>query len=254
MIAVRNFAKPSMWVLFTLSSLFMSAMSTAAHSAEPSNLDEIYSQISQLNGKTDVAKLKANVRKQAMSLKQTEMAVAKATLEDLKTVTPTSNGQREVAMAASSGNTPRLPAAKVGDIFWWDSATDHVGIYVGTKSVAHAPGPRKKTRIESIGSLVRKPKAEIMLVNTKSGGTTRIGANVRAEAKSFAEWKLKKPYNYDFVNNKIINDGIYNCSQYVWAAWMSAARIDLDNGISLGVYPGDIRKDKRTHTYKKLTK
>lgn len=250
--------RPKQFLTVSLVSMALLVLAVpGAQASESSDLDKTYAQIAKVSPGVDVKELKSQVRAQAKIVNTSELAVAKATLEDLKTVStsqPASAGMQVSAAAIAASVKPaKLPTAVHGDIFWWDSATDHVGIYISNKQVAHAPGPTRRLAVEYATDVKPKGRVEVMLVNTKKNGKTRMGTKERNAAATFAESKKGKFYNPYFHKNKIIHDLLYNCSQLVWAAWKING-IDLDNGISLGVYPGDIRDDPRTHVYKIVKK
>lgn len=79
------------------------------------------------------------------------------------------SAERSMTMGSGGGDKVKvLPTAKAkGDIFWWDSATDHVGLYTTTTKVIHAPGRGVKAKIQSRQDVGAPKRTELMLVNTK---------------------------------------------------------------------------------------
>lgn len=215
---------------------------------------DVYQQLADLNPGTTAAEMKAEATAYATKEKRTPEAVAAEALAEAQKSAGTVTESTTLARASSSGGGDKnknLPSAYSGDIFWWDSTTDHVGLYRSGTEIVHAPGLKKTVEIRAAKGIKAPTKTQLMMVNTKNDGATRISYTQRKAAADWAATKKGKKYNSNFAFNKKINSSKYNCSQLVWAAWKGTAKIDLDNGISKGVYPGDIRSDRRTHVYKK---
>lgn len=139
-----------------------------------------------------------------------------------------------------------------GDIFYSPSGAlfvtwGHTGLYYSPDSTVEAPGPNSRTRVLMANTRRVEAGAQKMWVNTSS--------SMRSAATAWSSRHLNRGYSYDFVNNRAVEATYYNCSQFVWAAYMSASRnsIDLDDdGRDRGVYPAGIRDSNWTTTYQTL--
>lgn len=213
-----------------------------------------YDELARLNPGTTGSEMRHEVAKEAETTGLTADEIVMSALAEARANAGYSAlvSQSAAPKSSSSGGdkSARLPNATTGDIFWWDSTTDHVGLYSTAQEIVQAPGRGKVVQILRAGSVQAPRKTTLMFVNTKDDGSTRISSTARNKAASWAKSKKGKPYNSNFPFNKSINASKYNCSQLVWAAWKATSSIDLDNGLSKGVYPGDIRADRRTHSYR----
>lgn len=206
----------------------------------------VYEQLAALNPGTTAAQMRAEATRYAAEHGGSAASVAAQALQEARRASADRS-----ASSGGGGKKQLLPAAAQGDIFWSDSTTDHVGIYSKATEITHAPGRGKSVSIEKIGHAKAPAHTELILVNKRDDSRIRIAPSARARAAGWARKKEGKAYNSNFAFNKKINASKYNCSQLVWAAWKATSGIDLDNGWSKGVYPGDIREDRRTYVYKK---
>lgn len=114
----------------------------------------------------------------------------------------------------------------------------HNAIYYSSCGLVHAPGPNKTVaRVSSTYSVYSHPDYVAHIRSPKNVTSTQ-----RSQAGSFANSKVGLPYNLKFYANRVVNSTSYNCSQLVWAAWRSAANIDLSGHSRTGIYPDDLRK------------
>lgn len=183
-------------------------------------------------------KTRAEVIKTALAEAEASAAEAKA-------------GPRIAAAASGGSGTVTLgPATKKGDIFVSPASTlfiehGHTGIYSATSTVVEAPGTGKVSRSinayqVSVGSGAVKQHVEVTQAK-------------RDAAADYAYNNLRgKAYNVDFAYNRDAYGSKMNCSQLVWAAYLIAAKVDLDSNGGLGVYPYNIKDSGLTTTYATL--
>lgn len=113
----------------------------------------------------------------------------------------------------------------------------HNAIYYAGCGLVHAPGPGQTVaRVGSTYKYFSHPSYVALIRSPKNVTSTQ-----RSSAGSFANSKFGLPYNLKFYANRIVNGSSYNCSQLVWAAWRSAAGIDLSGDNRTGIYPQDLR-------------
>lgn len=168
--------------------------------------------------------------------------------------------QGRAATNSSGDGDPKVTlwgARAKSDIFWYNSATDHVGAYSGRAYIVEAPGINKVSREMAAKNRRVPTSAEKYKVVRKNDYSKRIPLVKRTGVSKFLRAKLGKPYRNKFYDNKYINARKYNCSQLVWAGFMSRYnktwRIGLDANGGSGVYPWDIRNHQRTVRYKRIT-
>ncbi|MFV0499865.1 MAG: hypothetical protein ACK5NF_07590 [Bacilli bacterium] len=90
---------------------------------------------------------------------------------------------------------------------------------------------------------------KVYLVSTSNKSSSRYSEATREAVVSWAASKEKRPYDFDFANNKqftAAEDLKYNCSELVWKAWKTKAGVDLDSNGGSGVYPNNIKDSSRT--------
>ena len=215
----------------------------------------VYDELARLNPGTTSAQMQKSVTAFAKKNKRPVSVVARETLAEAKEYAGESESQLPATAAKNpfAGTKVKVPKAAIGDIFWWNSRYNHVGLYMAKNRVVHIPNKDSKVVRAYVSNLASQKAVKVMFVNDKNRSENRISKKKRKIASDFAEKQVGKKYNTNLVGNKVVKSKTYNCSQLVWAAWKHAAKVDLDNGLTMGVYPNDIVEDWRTHVYKKLT-
>lgn len=150
-----------------------------------------------------------------------------------------------VAPLGSGGGTVALGIGRNdGDVFYAPSGSSgfvygHSGIYWGRYYIIEAPG---------IGQGVRRvyaPSAQTARGTWKQYVLT--SQTVRGQASDFAATKLGVGYNLYFWDNKYTS-GLMNCSQLVWASYVTRG-INLDYNGGSSVMPIDIYYSNHTVNY-----
>lgn len=114
----------------------------------------------------------------------------------------------------------------------------HNAIYYTGCTLVESPGSGKRvTRVASTHQYASHPSYVAHIRSPKN-----VSSAQRANAGKFANSKVGLPYNLKFYANRVVNGSSYNCSQLVWAAWRSAANIDLSGHSRSGIYPDDLRR------------
>lgn len=221
--------------------------------------------LAMLNPGSSTHALQSELRELATSTQQSyESVLAQALAEGEQSY---ADGHSELAAGAVSADSGDLSASPMssgggggydivlgngrrkGDIFYHPSSTlgvnhGHVGLYFGPKRITEAPGSGKLSRV--------MPARDRMVPSgTKKMKVTATLAK-RQTATNWSMNRLHLPYNQYFFNNRTVESIRYNCSQFVWAAYMKTS-IDLDSNGGLGVYPRDITDHNRVTTYITLT-
>ncbi len=161
-------------------------------------------------------------------------ATKKATAPDAR-ITPLASGGGTVALGIGRND---------GDVFYAPSGSSgfiygHSGIYWGRYYIIEAPG---------IGQGVRRvyaPSAQTAQGTWKQYVLT--SQTVRGQASDFAATKLGVGYNLYFWDNKYTY-GLMNCSQLVWASYITRG-INLDYNGGSSVMPIDIYYSGYTVNY-----
>lgn len=134
----------------------------------------------------------------------------------------------------------QLPQGKhVGDVFISTSGFmyfGHAGLYVKSKTIEEAPGPKKKSRVRSIkglkvgcGSVLESPQAKSKTLSKRSS------------AVAYAQKRLVgREYNAALFWWNKYSKGSVNCSQLVWLAYRAGAGWDIDRNGGWAVYPWDL--------------
>lgn len=119
----------------------------------------------------------------------------------------------------------------------------HNSLFVMECQIIEAEGSGKTVHpVNSANHVVRsRPEYRGRIKTPKS-----VTNNQRYTAALFARRQIGKPYNDQFWNNRKVEATHSNCSQLVWAAWMYAAKIDLDNDGKGGVCPEDLWKSSQS--------
>ncbi|MEH3032562.1 MAG: YiiX/YebB-like N1pC/P60 family cysteine hydrolase [Aeromicrobium erythreum] len=215
---------------------------TAAESDGTSAVDELV----RLNPGTTADEMRSAIAAEAKASGRTDQEVADATLAEARSESG-QIGVRQNRVASSGGGadkSKRLGKARQGgDVFWYDSATDHVGLYTSAAYIVEAPGA---------GKVVRKLQAKSKKVPSKTYKmAVKVSQAKRNASAAWATTKRGKAYNLNFAFNKKVTASKYNCSQLVWAAYKAKAKVDLDSNGGTGVYPGNIRDSKKVSIYSK---
>ncbi|MFT3942860.1 MAG: hypothetical protein QM705_03440 [Ancrocorticia sp.] len=177
------------------------------------------------------------------------LAEAQASAAAAASHSPSSQNQvSPMSGPGGNGRSVKLGNATArGDIYVSPASTSviehgHTGIYYSTSQVVEAPGS---------GALSKSITANDRWVQ---GGTEKQHVKTtqanRNKAADYAYNKMRsRPYNVNFVNNRVAPAASYNCSQLVWGAYKVAVGIDLDYNGGSGVYPYDIKYSSLTTTY-----
>jgi len=221
-------------------------MTVATGGAAQASANSELERLAALNPGTSVAQMERAVRQEANRSGRPESEVIRLALVDAEQEAGTIGAKRAKArpqaVGGSGDKTERLSASRyAGDIFWYDSMTDHVGLYSKTTWIIEAPGTGKV-----VTELLAEDKPAP--VNT-SKMYVNVSQAKRDASVAWARTKKGKPYNNNFAFNRIVEHATYNCSQLVWAAYTKSAGIDLDSNGGTGVYPGNIRGSKYNVIY-----
>ncbi|MBY4109211.1 hypothetical protein HQO82_04245 [Rhodococcus fascians] len=163
----------------------------------------------------------------------------------------------QVGDSPSGDDYKDLPDARgKGDIFYADSSLDiillnkivnhgHNGIYVSTTNTVEASqSSRFGNGVHEVDNRTADDGARRQVRNPQLGWVN-TSDSVRTSAVSFARSKIGKGYNSNFAWNRNVEDEQYNCSQIIWAAYMSASggSIDIKDGFpnpTPSVYPKEL--------------
>ncbi|RSX54527.1 hypothetical protein D2E26_1327 [Bifidobacterium dolichotidis] len=151
--------------------------------------------------------------------------------------------------AEQTANITPITPKYVGDLLWTPAHTlfvqhGHSAMYTAKDQIIES------TPEAGVHLLTRKKMKVSKTAYNLKVNTTQTKRNAAvARSKKF----VRRAYNYNFALNKDSNGSKMNCSQLVWAAYISsAAKIDLDGTGGPGVYPLDITASSYTskyHTY-----
>lgn len=229
-------------------------LSKAAHGVitsdnTPSDHQQVHELILQLveeNPGSSYEDMKTAVEQSAISLGIGEATVAREALSELHSH---NQSQRIQTRSASKpqANIPVGTALHRGDVFYTPSKTSginhgHSGIYSYTNYIVESTPATGVTE---------RPASQVKVASGSVKQHVATSTANRNKAADRARTYVGRGYNYDFAFNRTAS-GRMNCSQTVWAAYMTATGIDLDSDGGHGVYPSDIRDSKYTVTYKRF--
>jgi uncharacterized protein YycO len=145
----------------------------------------------------------------------------------------------------SSGGTVSVGTSSKGNFFYTASYTaylnhGHVGLYYSPSTIVESVPNTGVRTISTTNRLVDKGAAMVKSVNTTLTNKTNA-----------ANWAYSRvgvdPYSYNFANNRnTAHTGAKNCSKLIWSAYMLKGGLDLDVNGGWGVYPRDVRDDRKT--------
>ena len=200
----------------------------------------------------------ATVMAAAKESGQSPATVAAAFLKEAKSHLVKQTGMKP--MSSGSGDAPSgyrnirkvvVPCSwQQGDFFFSDASTagiiyGHNGLLSQTCQTVEAVGGSAPVTAYNLGSHTVWTSSD---APARARGPNNVTAAARTKAAAVALSKRGKGYNNSFASNRHVESTTYNCSQLVWAAWMSSANLDLDKDGGWGVYPTDLRDSSRATT------
>lgn len=211
-------------------------------------------QLAELNPGTTVEEMREAVAEAAARAQVHPDTLARQALDEALESLSDTRGTRDRSggdTSSSDGGGSRTlgHGKKKGDIYYAPASTlsinhGHTGMYYSTTTLIEAPG---------LGSRVTVLNADTKRVGSGAQKqTVLVHQDQRNSAADWAHTKRGREYNTNFAFNKRVDAEKYNCSQLVWAAFVTAAGIDLDSNGGAGVYPTNIRDSSYTETYQTL--
>jgi uncharacterized protein YycO len=179
------------------------------------------------------------------------LAEARSHLVKQVGMTPMSSGSGDAPGGYRNARKVVVPCSwRQGDFFFSDASTagvtyGHNGLFSQTCQTVEAVGGSTPVTAFNLGSHTVWTSSD---APARSRGPNNVSAAARAKAAVFALSQRGKAYNSSFASNRHVQSATYNCSQLVWAAWMTAANLDLDKDGGWGVYPIDLRDSPRAST------